>query len=348
MRKTIKKSMPRPSWLSQNAIMSFETLRNLRLAFAGPHAASNILQAGLLLAAFSALVGLACWPVVGLPGAAAIAVVAALAILLLALQVPPRMAMWLYGARRHEPGSLKQEDALVAELAQRAALTRIPALYVIPSTMLSAFSFGSTQRSAIALTETLLRRLTMREIAGVLAHEISHMCLGDLVVFGIADIVTRCAQALYYVGAALAALNLWRLITGDDLVSWLTVAILLLAPALMNLLQLNLSRKREFAADRAAALITGDPMGLASAITRLETPAGRLLDDLTPPVPARRVPLPSLLRFPGPAEPRIARLRALEPPPMPPLTIDEGPRISLVGVGPIQMRPRYRWPGIWF
>jgi heat shock protein HtpX len=328
--------------------MPFETLRNLRLAFAGPHASSNILQAALLLTAFAALVGFACWPILGVVAAVAIAIVAVLAILLLALHMPPPLAMWLYGARRHEPGSLKQEDTLVAELAQRAALTRAPVLYVVPSTMLSAFSFGSAQRSAIAMTETLLRRLTMREIAGILAHEISHMCLADLVVFGIADIVTRCAQALYYVGVALAALNLWHLVTGDDLVSWWTVALLVLAPAVLNFLQLNLSRKREFAADRAAALITGDPMGLASAISRLEIPPGTPLDDLLPPVPARKVPLPSLLRFPGPAEQRITRLHALEAPPMPPLDIEEGPRISLVGVGPIEMRPRYRWPGVWF
>jgi heat shock protein HtpX len=328
--------------------MPFKTLRNLRLALAGPHTGTNALQAGLLLTAFAALVGLACWPIFGVAQAIAIAIVAALVVLLIAMYIPPSMAMWLYGARRHEPGSLKQEDALVAELAQRAALTQTPVLYVVPSTMLSAFSFGSTQRSAIAMTETLLRRLTMREIAGILAHEISHMCLGDLVVFAIADVVTRCALALYYVGIALVALNLWRLITGEDLVSWLTVVLLVMAPALLNLLQLNLSRKREYAADRAAAFVTGDTMGLASAITRLEAPPGRPLDDLIPPVPTRKVPLPSLMRFPAPAEQRIARLHALETPPMPPLNIDEGPRISLVGVGPIQMRPRYRWPGVWF
>ncbi len=325
-----------------------ETLRNLPLAFQGPHAGTNVLQAGLLLAAFAALVALACWPIFGVAGAVTIAVVAALGILALAVYVPPKVAMWLYGARPHEPGSLKQEDSLVAELAQRAALARPPALYVVPSTMLSAFSLGSAQRSAVAVTETLLRRLTMREIAGILAHEISHVCLGDLVVFGIADIVTRCAQALYYLGAALAALNLWRLLTGEDLVPWLTIALLLLAPALLNLLQLSLSRKREFAADRAGALITGDPMGLASAISRLETSPGNPIDDLLPPCPARKMPLPSLLRFPPPAQRRIARLHAIEPPPMPPLDIEEGPRISLVGVGPIEMRPRYRWPGVWF
>jgi len=327
--------------------MPFETLRNLRLAFQGPHASTNVLQAGLLLTAFGSLLALAAWPIFGVVGLL-IAVVAVLAILALALHAPPKAAMWFYGARPHKPGSLEQVDGLIADLAQRAALVRAPALYVVPSTMLSAFSVGSAQRCAIAVTETLLRRLTMREIAAVLAHEISHVCLGDLLVLGIADIVTRLSQALYYLGLGLAALNLWRLVTGEDLVSWLTVALFVLAPALLNLLQLSLSRKREFAADRAAALITGDPMGLASAISRLEVSKGTLLDDLLPPVPARKVPLPSLLRFPAPTEQRIARLRTLEPPPMPPLDIEEGPRISLVGVGPIEMRPRYRWPGIWF
>ncbi len=327
--------------------MPFETLRNLRLVFQGPHASANIFQAALLLIAFGSLVGLASWPLFGL-ASLLIAVVAVLAVAALALQAPPQAAMWFYGARHHKQRSLDQVDALAVDLAHRAALARPPALYVVPSTMLSAFTVGSAQRSAIALTETLLRRLTMREIAAILAHEISHVCLGDLPVLGIADMVTRFAQALYYLGLGLAALNLWRLITGDDLVPWLTIVLLVLAPALMNLLQLSLSRKREFAADRAAALITGDPMGLASAITRLEVSPGAPWEDLLPPVPARKVPLPSLLRFPPPAERRIARLHTLEAPPMPPLDIEEGPRISMVGVGPIEMRPRFRWPGVWF
>ena len=130
--------------------------------------------------------------------------------------------------------------------------------------------------------------------------------------------------------------------------SWLSVVLLILAPTLMTHLQLALSRTREFEADRAAALLTGDPLGLASAVSRLDASPGSPLDDLIPPVPARKVPLPSMLRYPPPADRRIARLNAFQAPPMPPLDIAEGPRISLVGVGPIEMRPRYRWPGVWF
>ena len=89
----------------------------------------------------------------------------------------------------------------------------------------------------------------------------------------------------------------------------------------------------------------GDALGVASAISRFDPSTGNVADDLLPPVPARKVPQLSMLRCPPPAATRIAQLNALQTPPMPPLDIEEGPRISLVGVGPIAMRPRYRWPG---
>jgi heat shock protein HtpX len=327
--------------------MPFETDRNWRIALGNLHASENLIQAVVLLVGLGVLVTLASWPLIG----AAALLVAGLAIAAtaaLALRLPPWAVMRLYGGRAHEPAALSQVETLVAELAARGQLPRLPRLYVIPSTLLSAFSAGTADTAAVAVTEGLLRRLTMREIAAVLAHEISHLRRGDFLAFGVADIVTRFAQALYFLGLVLAALNLFRLLSGDELIPWLTIAVLVLAPALLNLLQLRLSHARELAADREAAFMTGDPLGLASAISRLETSTGNLYDDLIPPVPARRVPQPSMLRCPPPAERRIDRLRALEAPPMPPLDITEGPRISLVGVGPIEMRPRYRWPGVWF
>lgn len=327
--------------------MPFKTNRNLRRALDLVRASRGYLQPGILLTAFGVLVAAAAWPQLG-AAALLVAVLVVGTIVLLALRLPPWAIMRLYGGRRPEPGELTDIAQLVSELAARAALLRVPALHVIPSTMLSAFSVGTTDRSAIAVTEGLLRRLTMRETAAVLAREIAQVGLGDLFVLSIADFVTRFAQALYYLGLALAALNVWRLIPREDLVSWWTVGLLVLAPLLMNLVQMSMPRAREFAADRTAALITGDPLGLASAISRFETSNGNVWDDLLPPVPARKIPQPSMLRCPPPAEQRIARLRALDVPPMPPLDISEGPRISLVGVGPIEMRPRYRWPGVWF
>ncbi len=327
--------------------MSFATVRNLRLPALDPHAAANLLQAGVLLAAFAALLIAAAWPLIGawslLVAAAAVAGIVALA-----LRLPPQTVMRLYGARPQSSATMKQVELLADNLARRAGLKRPPRLFVVPSMMLSAFSAGTPESSAIAVTEGLLRRLTMREIAGVFAREVSHIARGDLTVLAVADLVTRAAQLMYYAGLVLGARNLYRLLINDELVSWWSVALLVLAPALLNLLQLSLSRTRELEADRDGALLTGDPLGLASAISRLETSTGAFVEDLIPPVPARRVPQPSMLRCAPPLQGRIAHLHALKAPPMPPLDIAEGPRISLVGVGPIEMRPRYRWPGVWF
>jgi heat shock protein HtpX len=308
---------------------------------------ANIAQAGTLLAGFVVLLALILRPEFG-NGGIVIALLTAVAIVGLATRIAPSSLMRIYGARPYEAGDLAQFDRITTELARRAGLRRAPRIFVVPSMLLSAFSVGSSRQFAIAVTEGLLRRLTMREVAAVLAREVAHAQRGDLIVLGIADWISRLAQAGYYVGLALAALNILRGISGGEAVSWLSVALLILAPALMTLLQLALSSAREIDADRAAALLTGDPLGVASAVSRLDPVPGSPLDDLLPPVPARKVPLPSMLRYPPPSDRRIARLNAFQAPPMPPLDIAEGPRISLIGVGPIEMRPRYRWPGVWF
>ena len=214
--------------------------------------------------------------------------------------------MQIYGARPYQAGDLAQFDRITTELARRAGLPHAPHLYVVPSMLLSSFSVGSSRRFATALTEGLLRRLTMREVAALLAREVAHAQRGDLLVFGIADVVTRCAQAFYYVGLTLAALNVLRSIGGGEPTSWLSVALLVAAPVLMTLLQLALSHAREIEVDRAAALLTGDPLGVASAISRLDTSPGSITEELLPPVPARKVPLPSMLRLMPPSEQRIA------------------------------------------
>ena len=91
------------------------------------------------------------------------------------------------------------------------------------------------------------------EIAAVLALQVAHVKRGDLLGLGIADLVSRAAQALYYLGLALAALNVFRLIVRDLPMSWWTVVLLILTPALLNLLQLALPRARDYEADRVAA-----------------------------------------------------------------------------------------------
>ena len=138
-----------------------------------------------------------------------------------------------------------------------------------------------------------------------------------------------------------------KLVLGASLL--LALALLYLAPTASSLIQLGLSRTREYDADLEGASLTGDPEALASALEKLERYQGHFWEDMRLPVPGRRIPQPSLLRSHPRTEDRVARLRALsERPMLPHLAVAEEPMVSLVGLGPVAMRPRYRWTGVWF
>ena len=280
------------------------------------------------------------------------ALVALVIVLLLAAfgpRVPPETLMQLYRARPVDPRHGSQLTHIVEVLANRAELPAQPRLYVIPSMTLNAFATGNRERAAIAVTEGLLRRLSLREVAGVLAHEMSHIRNNDLTVMGLADAMTRFTQMMSYLALILAILNLPSLLLGDPPFPWTAILLLYLAPTASSLLQLGLSRTREYDADLEGAGLTGDPAGLASALRSLERHQGRFWEDLMFPVPGRRIPQPSVLRSHPATEDRIARLLALEGRPHPaPIRVVEEPMVSLVGVGPIEMAPRYRFPGVWF
>lgn len=316
-----------------------------------PQAAPNAAQAALLLGGFVVLVTVPTVLLWGAPGAFAAALLLA-AVWPTAARMPPEAVMRLYRAT-HVPRDDSQLSSLVDVLAYRAGLERRPDLYVIPSLTLNAFAAGSRAHSAVALTEGLLRRLTLAETAGVLAHEIAHIRNNDLLVMGLADIITRILQLMSYAALALALYNVLAYALGEPQISWWAVLALYVAPALSSLLQLGLSRAREFEADASAASLTGDPASLASALTRLETYTGHFWEDLMFPVPGRRVPQPSLLRSHPQTEERVQRLLSLDATPEAPqrhepLVIVEQPMMTLVGYGPGDMRPRYRWPGLWF
>jgi heat shock protein HtpX len=312
------------------------------------HKQRNVFHSMLLFAGIGAVLALASlllWGWIGVVITAA----AVAGLFLLAPRVPPQALMRLYRARAVDPARGGQLIAILAELARRAELPTVPALYVVPSMTLNAFATGSRDHAAIAVTEGLLRQLTMREITGVLAHEVSHVQNNDLKVMGLADVMSRMTQPLSYVALMLAVLNIPGTLLGDAPMSWWAIGLLYAAPALSNLLQLGLSRTREYDADLEAAMLTGDPLGLASALRRLDSTAGRFWEDLMMPVPARRVPVPSVLRTHPETEERIARLLSLKrAPELPQIVVAETPMVSMVGWGPIEMRPRYRFPGVWF
>jgi heat shock protein HtpX len=259
------------------------------------------------------------------------------------------MLMGMYRARPLDPRNGGSILHIADVLSDRAELPAPPRVYVIPSMTLNAFATGTPQKSIIGVTEGLLRRLTLNELAGVLAHEISHIRNNDLAVMSLADVMTRFTQMLSYLALFLALFNLPAFILGDSEISFTGLLLLYLAPTAGSLIQLALSRTREYDADLEGAGLTGDPASLASALEKLERYQGHFWEDMMLPVPGRRIPTPSLLRSHPLTQERVTRLRALQDAPMlPQLSIAEEPMVSLIGLGPIAMRPRYRWTGVWF
>jgi heat shock protein HtpX len=312
------------------------------------HARRNLLHTVALISGLGGLLAVSAlliWGWLGVAGAAIMTLLAAVG----GQRVPPELVMRLYRARPVDPLQGGSLNTVMDELARRAELPVRPLLYVIPSLTLNAFATGTPRHAAIAITEGLLRKLDLREIVAVLAHEISHIRNNDLAVMGLADVMTRLMQSLSYVALVLAAMNVLAGLVGDQAVSWWAVLLLYLAPALASLIQLGLSRAREYDADLEAAMLTGDPDGLISALRRLEHYTGSIWEDLMYPVPARRVPVPSILRTHPSTSDRVARLIELaDRRPEPTLVVAEGPMTTLVGLGPIALAPRYRWPGVWF
>jgi heat shock protein HtpX len=271
------------------------------------------------------------------------------ALYVFAPRLPPQVIMRMYRAQRIDPQHGGQIAYIVDELARRAQLPTTPALYIIPSMTLNAFATGKPGNAVIGITEGLLRRLSLRELAGVLAHELSHVRNNDLAVMALADVMTRFTQVLSYLAVILAIFNLPAWLLGDSDISLSALLLLYLAPTIGSLLQLGLSRTREYDADLEGAELTGDPRGLAAALDKLERYQGHFWEDLMLPVPSRRIPQPSLLRSHPPTQQRIARLLALENRQMaPPIEVVEEPMVSLVGRSPGSMQPRYRFPGVWF
>ncbi len=224
--------------------------------------------------------------------------------------VSPRLVLSMYRGREIEYYDAPQLYRTLQVLAQRAELPRTPLLYYLPSNVMNAFAVGSGDHSAIAISDGLLRRLTLREVAGVLAHEISHVQHNDTRIMGFADLSSRMTNLLSFVGQFLLLLNLPLILLGETTINWLTIVLLIFAPTVSALLQLALSRTREYNADLSAAKLLGDPEALASALAKMQRYQGRILEQIL--WPAQRIPEPSLLRTHPPTQERIQRLLALK------------------------------------
>lgn len=239
------------------------------------HKLNNLLHSALLLGSMALLLALCGWTVAGYEGVFLAFAAGALS-LLVSPRVSPRLVLGMFGARRLSYAEAPRLHEISEAIARRAGLPAVPELYYIPSPVLNAFTVGNREQPAIAVADGLLRALTLRELAGVLAHEVGHIRNNDLWVMGLADTMASLTRLMAFFGLALLLLNLPLMLMEQDPFPWVLVLLLTLAPTLGALLQLALSRTREFDADLDAAHLTGDPEGLASALDRIERLQGSL------------------------------------------------------------------------
>lgn len=310
------------------------------------HARRNDLHSVLLVLSLGAIMCASAWLIWGLAGvAAALACIATFA--LFGSRVPASAVMRMYGAKPMDPNYGAEFLRILEILSDRAELPNTPKLMVISSSTMNAFATGTKEHSAIAVTEGLLRRLDLREVTAVLAHEVSHISNNDLSTMALADTMSRITQLLSFVGVALALVNLPSLFTGGVVIPWGAVILLYLAPTLGNLAQMGLSRAREYDADLEGSQLTGDPDALISALQKIENYQGHFWEDMF--FPGRKIPHPSLFRSHPPTDRRVKRLAELRAT-MPPVAVPDAPVITLQAAGPSSLFPHYRlpWPGIWY
>jgi heat shock protein HtpX len=161
----------------------------------------------------------------------------------------------------------------------------------------------------VGITDGLLRTMSPRELAGILAHELSHLRFGDTHLMALGAVFSRMTAAMSQIGQLLLLLFLPAVLMGAPFISFAGLLVLIFAPLASTLLQLALSRSREFNADLGAVELTGDPTGMASALEKLERSQwGSWWMRIFLPYRAAQ---PNVLRTHPATEERIRRLRQL-------------------------------------
>jgi heat shock protein HtpX len=280
-------------------------IRNLNPDVQRRHNLRNTVHTVVLVVGSAAIMGLLAYSMFGGVGLVVASIVGAVAMVGLG-RMSPKMVLGLYKARPLAEQEAPQLHAILEELAALAKLPSKPMLYYVSTPILNAFAVGSRQDAAIAVTDGLLRTMNVRQIKGILAHEISHIMNGDLRVMGMADVLNRITSFL----STLGLLGVPLIFGVGVQAPILGLLLMIFAPTLGGLLQLGLSRAREYDADLDGATLTGDPEGLASALSILEEKQGSKWESMI--LPGSRLPHPSLLRTHPRTADRLARLKALK------------------------------------
>ena len=302
----------------------------------------NLLHTLLLLTGMLLLLGLIGWLIAG--GIGAIwALVTGVSIIFITPKVSPKIILRLYGARRMPHHISNQLSHVVQWLSDQGHLSTRPELFYIPSNIMLAFSTGMNDKASIAISEGLLRQLNLREMTAVLAHEISHIQSNDIWVMSMADIISRLTQIMSLTGYLLILFYIPVFIFTGKEIPWLIFILLLTAPIISSLMQLALSRTREFNADMQACKLTGDPEGLISALTKINYYEKHWLKRVI--LPNTKLPNPSLLRTHPLTEERIERLIEITQDEKHPFTNTQNTITRFDNK--LERKPKHRITGLW-
>jgi heat shock protein HtpX len=230
-----------------------------------------------------------------------------------------KIVLRMYGAQEVSEADSPVLYGVTRELAMKMNMP-MPKVYIIPSDAPNAFATGrNPNHAAVAATEGILRLLTKEELAGVMAHEMGHVRNRDILIGTIAATIAGAISMLAHMAQ-------WAMIFGggrrDDregaggLIGG--ILMIILAPIAAALIQMAISRSREYEADATGARISGNPLALASALKKLHTGTQRIPMDANPATahmfivnPLRGGAFVNLFSTHPPMEERIARLEAM-------------------------------------
>ena len=225
----------------------------------------NLLKTAILMAAITALFMLIGAYVGGRQGMV-IALLVALGLNFFSYWFSDKLVLKMYDAREVDETSAPQFYRMVAELVQRAGLP-MPRVYVIDEAAPNAFATGrNPEHAAVAATTGIMQVLSANELRAVMAHELTHVAHRDILISTISATMAGAISML----ANFAVFFGGRDSEGRPANPIAGLAVALLAPLAASLIQLAISRAREFEADRGGAELSGDPRSLASALEKIQ------------------------------------------------------------------------------
>jgi heat shock protein HtpX len=251
---------------------------------------ANWFKTTLLMAAIVALFGVIGGAVGGAQGMV-IALLLGGAMNVFAYWNSDKMVLRMYNAQQVDEASSPYLYNMVKELAGRAGLP-MPRVYIIDEAQPNAFATGrNPENAAVAATTGILQMLSQRELRGVMAHELAHVQHRDILISTISATMAGAISAL----ANIAMFFGGRDEEGRPANPLASILVALLAPLAASLIQMAISRAREFEADRGGAQVSGDPLALADALAKIDAYA-------------RGIPMPA-----AEAHPETAQMMIMNP-----------------------------------